>query len=161
MHKYFNLRTLVITIGFSGCIFIFSFCQSPKKYNMYFDHLALSVSDVNQSATFYKDILKLSEIENRTGDPNIRWFSLGDGKELHLISAFPGNVVVTKAVHMALKTTEFDEFIRELKKHRIAYSDWPGNDGKIQIRPDGIRQIFFQDPDGYWIEVNEVSLPEE
>lgn len=128
---------------------------------MSFDHLALSVNDINQSVAFYKDILKLSEIENRTGDPNIRWFSLGDGNELHLISSFPGNVTVTKAVHMALKTSDFDEFILELNKHNIVYSDWPGNNGKIQIRPDGVRQIFFQDPDGYWIEVNEIPRPEE
>jgi len=25
----------------------------------------------------------------------------------------------------------------------------------VQLRPDGIQQIYFQDPDGYWIEVND------
>ena len=24
-----------------------------------------------------------------------------------------------------------------------------------QVRSDGVRQIFIQDPDGYWIEVND------
>jgi len=23
------------------------------------------------------------------------------------------------------------------------------------VRPDGVRQIYFQDPDGYWLEVND------
>jgi lactoylglutathione lyase len=29
---------------------------------------------------------------------------------------------------------------------------------KINIRADGVKQIFFQDPDGYWIEVNSIGL---
>ena len=41
-------------------------------------------------------------------------------------------------------------------KMKITYSDWPGTPGKINVRADGIKQVFFQDPDGYWIEVNSV-----
>jgi lactoylglutathione lyase len=26
------------------------------------------------------------------------------------------------------------------------------------LRPDGVRQIYFQDPDGYWIEVNDAKF---
>ena len=44
-----------------------------------------------------------------------------------------------------------------LDKMKIIYSDWPGNSNKINIRADGIKQIFFQDPDGYWIEVNSLG----
>jgi hypothetical protein len=39
----------------------------------------------------------------------------------------------------------------------VEYSDWPGNLNKINVRPDGIKQVFFQDPNGYWIEVNSVG----
>jgi catechol 2,3-dioxygenase-like lactoylglutathione lyase family enzyme len=44
-----------------------------------------------------------------------------------------------------------------LEKMNLAYSDWPGATNKITIRADGIKQIYFQDPDGYWIEVNSVA----
>ncbi len=37
---------------------------------------------------------------------------------------------------------------------KIAYSDWPGKPNTVNIRADGIKQIYFQDPDGYWLEVN-------
>ncbi len=40
---------------------------------------------------------------------------------------------------------------------KIAYSDWPGTPNKVNIRADGMKQVFFQDPDGYWIEVNSVA----
>jgi len=37
---------------------------------------------------------------------------------------------------------------------KIAYSDWQGKPNTINARADGIKQIYLQDPDGYWIEVN-------
>ena len=58
---------------------------------------------------------------------------------------------------MTLTTPDFDNFVKNLKSKDIKYSDWPGTEGKINIRADGIKQIFFQDPDGYWIEVNSVA----
>ena len=36
-------------------------------------------------------------------------------------------------------------------KLKIKYSDWDGNLNKVDIRGDGIKQVFFQDPNGYWI----------
>ncbi len=47
--------------------------------------------------------------------------------------------------------------IAKLKALKVEYSDWPGNLNKINVRPDGIKQVFFQDPNGYWIEVNSVG----
>ena len=122
-----------------------------------FNHLALSVKDVDRSADFYKKILSLPEITNKTKMEGIRWFSLGEGKELHLISLLKENVTLNKAVHFALTTSNFDAFIKNLDTMKITYSDWPGTAGKINMRADGIKQIFFQDPDGYWIEVNSVG----
>ena len=87
----------------------------------------------------------------------IRWFSLGEGKELHLISIIKDNVTINKAVHLALTTSNFDNFIKTLERTNIVYSDWTGTPHKINIRADGIKQIYFQDPDGYWIEVNSVG----
>jgi lactoylglutathione lyase len=122
-----------------------------------FNHLALSVKDVDRSADFYKNVLNLQEITNRTKMEGIRWFSLGDGKELHLISILKGNVAINKAVHFAMTTSDFDAFVGNLDKMNIEYSDWPGTLNKINIRADGIKQVYFQDPDGYWIEVNSVA----
>jgi len=131
--------------------------QEPVSYAFTFNHLALSVKDVNRSADFYKNVLKLQEITNRTKMEGIRWFSLGEGKELHLISILKEPVTINKAVHVALTTPDFDFFIKALNSAKITYSDWPGTPDKINIRADGIKQVFFQDPDGYWIEVNSVG----
>lgn len=131
--------------------------QSGPKLNVTFNHLALSVKDVNRSAEFYTTVLDLAEITNKTKMEGIRWFSLGEGKELHLISLIKDTVVINKAVHLALTTTNFDTLLKTLIENKIAYSDWPGTPNKVNIRADGIKQVFFQDPDGYWVEVNSVG----
>ena len=131
--------------------------QDNTTFNLTFNHLALSVKDENRSADFYGNILKFQEITNRTKMDGRRWFSLGEGKELHLISTLKENVSVNKAVHLALTTPNFDSFVKMLEKMNVVYSDWPGTLNKINIRADGIKQIFFQDPDGYWIEANSVA----
>ena len=113
-----------------------------------FNHLALSVKDVNRSAAFYATVLKLPEIVNRTKIEGIRWFALADGKELHLISIIKENVIINKAIHMGLLTNNFDEFVKQLTALKITYSDWPGKPNTVNIRTDGVKQIFFQDPDG-------------
>jgi catechol 2,3-dioxygenase-like lactoylglutathione lyase family enzyme len=121
-----------------------------------FDHMALSVKDVNRSADFYGKVLGLPEITNRSKLEGVRWFSIGN-KELHLISLIKENVSINKAIHLALTTSSFDAFIKKLDEMKIAYSDWPGKPQAVNIRADGIKQIFFQDPDGYWIEINSVA----
>ena len=65
--------------------------------------------------------------------------------------------MINKAVHFALNTSNFDAFVKTLETKNISYSDWPGTLNKINIRADGIKQFFFQDPNGYWIEVNSVG----
>lgn len=131
--------------------------QSEPSIHFSFNHLALSVKNVDRSAEFYTRVLHLSEITNRTKKPGIRWFSLGDGKELHLISTIPGPVQINKAVHFAFTTPDFEALVQLLIKEKIGYSDWPGVANQITTRADGIRQLYFQDPDGYWIEVNSVE----
>ena len=131
--------------------------QDSTTFSLTFNHLAISVKDVNRSSEFYKNILKLKEIENRAKLEGVRWFSTEDGKELHLISIIKEPIVLNKAIHIAFTTSNFDAVIKTLNEMNITYSDWPGNLNKINIRADGIKQIFFQDPDGYWIQVNSVG----
>ena len=131
--------------------------QDSTSFNFSLNHVALSVKDVNASADFYQNVLRFHEITNRTQNPGIRWFSIEEGKELHLISTVKENVVINKAVHLALTTPNFDGFVKSLDSIKVQYYDWALTAHKINIRADGIKQIFFRDPDGYWIEVNSVG----
>jgi lactoylglutathione lyase len=138
-------------------VICFGILQAQESNQFTFNHIALSVKDLDKSAIFYKEVLRLKEITNRTKMEGIRWFSFGEGKELHLVSILKEPVTINKAVHFALTTVQFDAFVRTLETINVIYTDWPGAQNKISKRADGIKQIYFQDPDGYWIEVNSVG----
>lgn len=129
-----------------------------KNYSMKFNHQALLVNDLNQSGYFYKNILGFEEIEVGAGqNPPKRWFKSDDGMEIHLISTNKKLKSIPKGVHMAFSVKNFDLFIDSLSINKVKYSNWIGNENQIQIRKDGYKQVFFQDPQGYWIEINNVN----
>ncbi|MEL0651524.1 VOC family protein [Algibacter sp. TI.3.09] len=120
-----------------------------------FNHIALSVKDVDQSTAFYQKLFQLKEIENTASGSKTRWLSLGEGKQLHLIPLPDAEIKTNKAVHFALTTSNFNAFVLYLDELKIEYSDWLDTPNKDYIRKDGIRQVYFQDPNGYWVEVND------
>ena len=150
MHK---VTMLVLTVLFTTLLKAQD--TIPSRFSV--NHLAISVKDVNISAAFYEKVLKLPEIVNRSKIEGVRWFLLGDGRELHLISVIKETVTINKALHLGLSTANFDNFMKYFKELKIPYSDWPGKPNTVNIRADGVKQIFFQDPDGYWIEINSVE----
>ena len=142
---------LLVTIAVAGCAAPRTAADRPA---VALDHAAIHVADLDRSVAFYRDLFGLAEME-APGDPAvIRWLDLGDA-ELHLI-AFDGPVPpTTKAVHFALRVPDVGAVAERAAALDVAYSDWPGAPATVSTRPDGVRQIYVQDPDGYWIEVND------
>jgi lactoylglutathione lyase len=82
--------------------------------------------------------------------------SLGKGVALHLLGGRSAPVVDDRSVHVAFTSDNLEPIQQRLKDRRIAWSDFAGTQGTVgTVRTDGVRQIFFRDPDGYWIEVND------
>ncbi|WP_432410540.1 VOC family protein [Rasiella sp. SM2506] len=148
-----NAIILLILIQFSIVIN----AQEKIDFSLSFNHIALSVKDVTISAQFYTNVLNLEIIPLPPEAENVKWISLEDGKELYLLSIFKDEIKTNKAIHLALSTANFDAFVQKLTAMNVAYTDFLGTLNKINVRPDGINQVFFQDPDVYWIEVNSIS----
>ncbi|WP_439127350.1 VOC family protein [Polaribacter sp.] len=118
------------------------------------NHIAISVKDVVKSIEFYQKVFQLKEIKNTASNSKTRWLVFNDNRQLHLIPR-PNEVVKTnKAVHFAISTKDIQAFINHLITLEIEYGDWLGTVQKDYVRNDGIIQVYFQDPNGYWIEVN-------
>lgn len=120
-----------------------------------FNHIAISVSNVDQSVDFYQKVLQFPEIENTASKSKTRWLAINNEVQLHLIPRPNAEIKTNKAVHFALATSDLKSFIGHLDELKIEFSDWRDTPDKSYIRNDGVKQIYFQDPDGYWIEINE------
>lgn len=118
-------------------------------------HIALNVSNLECSTIFYRDVLQLQVIEEPFKLGMHSWFTLGPYCQLHLIAGANKVPVMHINHHLALSTPDLDRFISVLERNKVVYCDAFRNEGKIHARPDGIRQVFFQDPDGYWLEMND------
>jgi catechol 2,3-dioxygenase-like lactoylglutathione lyase family enzyme len=124
--------------------------------NLRFDHYTIKVKNLDASAAFYKDVLGLDEIKNRTEKSYIRWFSIGDG-ELHIVEGDSARIQTNVGLHLAFKTSDLDGMISRLNSKNILLHDSSGTPHRYTSRADGVRQFYFNDPDGYWIEVNEAE----
>ena len=128
-----------------------------QEFRITYDHTALKVTNLERSAVFYSEVLELVEIEIPYENPILRWFSLGGSLQLHLIEDSTADINTDIATHVAVRVDNMNAFINHLVKRNIPYRDWLGHKQTIAIRPDGIKQVYIQDPDGHWIEVNDVS----
>ena len=118
------------------------------------NHIAISVKNVDESIAFYQKVFGLKEIENTASNSQTRWLLLAEDKQLHIIPRPKLEVKTNKAVHFALSTSDLDSFIQHLNALNIEYSDWKNTITKDYVRKDGVHQFYIQDPDGYWIEIN-------
>lgn len=136
-------------------ILFFSTVSALNAQNVKFNHMAIVVDDLAESIAFYSKTLGFQRIDDPTGNPNIDWVQNPSGQQIHLLKADISVIRLTKSVHMSFAVEALGPFIEHLKRLDIPYEDWPGDKDKITIRQDGIRQIYLQDPNGYWIEIND------
>ena len=130
----------------------------PVEAHFRIDHIALNVRNLAASAAFYGELLGLKEIENKTRRPTIRWFAFDGWRALHLIAgpdAPPPQRPISE--HFCLSTPNFDATLDYLKSRGVRYCDLSGQPMTYNLRGDGVRQTYFQDPDNYWIEVCEAN----
>ena len=89
-------------------------CSLGLQAQISFNHVALGVSDLDNSTDFYTRILQIKQIPDPTNNPGIRWFDLGEGKELHLVSTPKNFERAPRQTHFAISTAKFDEFVQRL-----------------------------------------------
>lgn len=145
----FNTVVLSCLFGFSSDLQ----AQDSNDLSYSFDHVALSVADVEASAHFYEKLFGLQRITDRTPMEGVRWLTMPGGGELHLLAIVSGEVLTTQAVHLAVRTADFDRLLAAITEMGVEYTTWLGTGPGVTERDDGTRQIYVKDPDGYWVEV--------
>jgi lactoylglutathione lyase len=122
------------------------------------DHVAIFVADQPRSVTFYTELFGLKEIPSPFPPGGPRWFLFANGIEFHIQPGRKEPLALPRRVHFAVTVQSLDPVIAWLKAHGMTWVDSSDRVGQIaRTRTDGVQQIFLQDPDGHWIEVNDVA----
>jgi lactoylglutathione lyase len=138
---------------------LFLLIASTKVYSQkaHINHTAIYVVDVKTSAGFYRDIIGLDTIPEPFHDDKHAWFKTGQGIALHIIQGADVKKEYYKNQHTCFSVASVDDFISALQKNKIPWEDRDGTKMAVTTRIDGVKQIWLQDPDGYWIEINDAK----
>lgn len=119
------------------------------------DHIALLVRDLDETRDFLTRVLGIRQIANPMGGTEILWFEIGSGQRFHVQAGDVSRTHVEKRTHFALSAPDLDAALAHFAAQGVTYSDMKGTPGAVNVRPDGMRAVFVQDPNGYWFEIND------
>ena len=152
--KKFRNSFLLSLVFLLAAGLLFSQSGSTNKSPV-FDHGTRYVHDLQKSADFYQKVIGLERIPDPFKDANHVWFRAGAHEQLHLVGGATNITDHELEVHLAFRVDSWSDFVAHLDQMQVKYQNFKGEQKKITLRPDGVKQIYFQDPDGYWIEVND------
>ena len=120
------------------------------------DHVAVIARDLEASRHFYEDILGMRPVARPDFPFPGLWFQAGD-TQIHVIleseeagpAGPPGftGTLPARGHHMAFEINDCAAAVDQLRTAGIPIAAGP------QSRPDGFRQVYVHDPDGYLVEL--------
>jgi lactoylglutathione lyase len=130
------------------------FAQTQKPV---LEHIAVYVEDLQKSTSFYRDVIHLDTLPEPFHDGRHTWFNIGGHSALHIIQGAKSVTAHDKNSHLCFTVASVTAFIDGLNRAGVPYENWAGAPQSVTNRVDGVKQIYFKDPDGYWIEVNDAK----
>jgi len=145
------LTGLLLSAGITGATMR---AQAQQKKPI-LNHIAISVYNLEKSTAFYRDVLQIDTMPEPFHDGKHTWFRIGEHSQLHLIEDAKEITEHDRGSHLCFSVPSVDDFIARLNRHKIPFINWKGEKQQINVRVDGVKQLYIQDPDGYWIEIND------
>jgi len=124
--------------------------QGPR-----FSHQTIFVTDLDRAAKFYENVLQLKKIAEPFHDGKHVWFRISEHGQLHVVSGAKADVAHDVNIHLAFSVSSMEAFTKHLDEAGVKYGNWAQDSKEPTMRPDKVKQVYLQDPDGYWIEIND------
>ncbi|MEO8340509.1 MAG: VOC family protein [Nitrospirota bacterium] len=117
-------------------------------------HTRMRVSDMEQTISFYTNVLGLEVLERKVSPrgSHLAFLKVPNSEELIELCSFPSSGPVTvqeDLVHLAFQVESLDDTIEQLIARQIRITDGPTTSSS------GSRFIFIDAPDGYEVELIE------
>ena len=122
-------------------------------------HTRYRVDDLEKTVRFYKDVLGLEEIRRHKSPrgSELVFLKTPGSEELIELCYFPASgpvKVQPDLTHLAFEVESLEQFGKHLEKLGLKYSDGP------HMKPDGGGIAFIDAPEGYEIELIQMSRSE-
>ncbi len=121
------------------------------------NHLAIYVVNLEKTKAFYDDMFQFDTIPEPFHDGRHIWYSIAPGVAMHVIQGATQPKEYYLNNHMCISVDAVDPFVQKLKAKNMPYRDSKGVLGQVTTRIDGVKQIWVNDPDGYFIEINDAK----
>lgn len=109
-------------------------------------HVAINVSDLEESIAFYGELFGMEPVEETDGDVRQVWIGRDGEAALQLRDGSDGSIGPTGVDHIAIAVENVDAKVGRLAPDRIEREP-------TVLESWGIRTAFVTDPDGYVIEL--------
>jgi len=131
-------------------------------------HVSLTVTDLERSRRFYREIIGLPEIARPPFNFPGAWFQVGTAQQLHLIvhtnpTFRTGKGLDTRDLHFAVRVPDYHQAVVELRSKGYKQEGAEDEFSRMILQPHataGFPQIYILDPDRHIIEINAARLVE-
>ncbi len=131
--------------------------QKKQTVKAHLNHVAIFVVDLQKSADFYMHVIGLDTVPEPFHDGKHVWLQIAPNVQMHIIQGAPEKKSYYKNQHSCFSVASVETFAKMLTIKQIAFEDRDGKQSVFTTRVDGVKQIWLQDPDGYWVEINDAK----
>ncbi len=150
-------KVQLISTAITLCLLQFSCVAQDNRTKAKLNHTAIYVVDLKKSGDFYINIIGLDTITEPFGDGKHIWLQTAPHIQMHIIQGATEAKTYYKNQHSCFSVASVEGFTKMLTIKKIPFEDRDGKQNAITTRVDGVKQIWLQDPDGYWVEINDAK----
>lgn len=115
-----------------------------------FNHVSILATDIDESAEFYCDVLGMERVPTPNFEVPVQWLQAGAG-QLHL---FERDIDPVPYYHFGVTVDDFETVYRRAAADD-RFANWDDStDARIYRLPDGVAQMYLNDPTGNLLEVD-------